>query len=174
MDESYFSSLSEWALLVREKKSLKPLFKNSPVIKKPNQIAFTHCYITVIRFWLQSDHILTTFWLHSDETLTFRLHSDYIRITFWLHSDYFWLHSGYILTIFWLHSGYILVRFWLDSDHILTTFQLHSDYIPTIFRLHSDYILTTSDLPPTRANAYICWKSMGGYSDNLCIFLNAC
>ena len=31
-----------------------------------------------------------------------------------------------------------------------------------------------SDLPPPHANAYTCKKSMGGNSDNFCVFPNVC
>ena len=31
-----------------------------------------------------------------------------------------------------------------------------------------------ADLPPPRANAHTCKKSMGGNSDKFCIFLNVC
>ena len=78
-------------------------FPPESVIRKPNQIAFSHCCMIVIRF-----HFL----LQSSE---FCWPFDYILTALWLNSDF-------ILTTIWLHSDYILTRFWLQSGYNLTTF----------------------------------------------------
>ena len=58
-------------------------FPQESVIKKTNQIAFSHCCMVVIRFWLHSGYFLAMFWLHSDYFLTsFWQHSDCILTTF--------------------------------------------------------------------------------------------
>ena len=106
---------------------------------------------------------------------------------------------GHLINLFgWgLHPGYkvVLDRVWLGgADNNMVEYKILTNPSPILLKKQlcpwwclgtskisvrtnswlKGSILTLLDLPPPCANAYTRKKSMGGNSDNFCIFLNVC
>ena len=142
--------MGSWCVLLRQC-WIKDDHSHNPLTGKVfNQ---THFCNILIALAIHSDYILTTFrwfWLHSDIVLTtIWLHlNDSILITFWLHSDYilttFWLYSKYNLTTFWLQSD----SFWLNSAYVLVVITnfwslvLDDHWSKKIYRSQMTFLIT--------------------------------